>query len=77
VNTQYTNNLSPSKWANTLSSPKPHPITIKSCGEVLVDPFLMKVNCPYLYPFGGGEAIAIKRKDGSVDFYAVPKADGG
>ena len=67
-----TTNVSKGAWVNIVNGPRPHPITVKGCGEVLIDPFLMKISRPYLFAIGGGEAIAIKRQDDSIDFYAPP-----
>ena len=39
--------------------------------EVSIDPNIMTIGIPYVFPFGGGYALVIKREDGGVDFYAV------
>lgn len=39
--------------------------------EVLIDPSRMMVGTPYTYPFGGGHALIVKRRDDSIDFYAI------
>ncbi len=45
--------------------------------QVTLDPSLMRASVPYPYPFAGGYMVAVKRANGSVDFYVLEASEDG
>jgi hypothetical protein len=44
-----------------------------SSGSAILDPSVMKVGLPYPLELEGHTLVVVKRRDGSLDFFAVPE----